>query len=69
MQEKYLIFDLFLTYSTPSPRNLLLTFFLGSNFHAQYDWTAGVPDNGNELRKFRAVPRLYRLRSLVLYNF
>ena len=27
--------------------------------HAQYDWTTGVPDNGNEWRKFRAVPRLY----------
>ena len=31
----------------------------------QYDWTTGVPDNGNEWRKFRAVPRLYPLRSLV----
>ena len=27
--------------------------------HAQYDWTTGVPDNGNEWRKFRAVPRSY----------
>ena len=27
--------------------------------HAQYDCTTGVPDNGNEWRKFRAVPRLY----------
>ena len=26
--------------------------------HAQYDWTTGVLDNGNEWRKFRAVPRL-----------
>ena len=34
-------------------------------FHAQYDWTTGVPDNGNEWRKFRAVPRLYPLSSLV----
>ena len=33
--------------------------------HAQYDWTTGVPDNGNFWRKFRAVPRLYPLRSLV----
>ena len=32
-----------------------------------YDWTTGVPDNGNEWRKFRAVPRLYPLCSLVLY--
>ena len=41
-----------------SPR---LTFF-----HAQYDWTTGVPDNGNEWRKLRAAPRSYPLRSLVL---
>ena len=36
-------------------------------FHAQYDWTTGVPDNGNEWRKFRAVPRSHPLRFLVLY--
>ena len=36
-------------------------------FHAQYEWTTGVPDNGNEWRKFRAVPRLYPLCSLVFY--
>ena len=30
-----------------------------ANFHAQYDWTTGVLDNGNEWRKFRVVPRLY----------
>ena len=36
-------------------------------FHAQYDWTTGVPDNGNEWRKFRAATRSYPLRSLVLY--
>ena len=35
--------------------------------HAQYDWTTGVRDNGSEWRKFRAVPPLYPLRSLVLY--
>ena len=35
--------------------------------HAQYDWTTGAPDNGNEWRKFRAVPCLYPLRSLPLY--
>ena len=35
-------------------------------FHAQCDRTTGVPDNGNEWRKFRAVPRSYPLRSLVL---
>ena len=33
--------------------------------HAQYDWTTGVLDNGNEWRKFRAVPRSYPLRSLI----
>ena len=38
--------------------------------HAQYDWTTGVLDNGKEWRKFRAVPRLYPLRSLscTLFN-
>ena len=35
----------------------------------QYDWTTGVPDNGNEWRKFRTVPRLYPLRSLVCTLF
>ena len=39
----------------------------GSTVHAQYDWTTGVPDNGNDWRKFRAVPRSHPLRSLVLY--
>ena len=38
-----------------------------SEVEAQYDWTTGVPDNGNEWRKFRVVPRLHPLRSLVLY--
>ena len=33
----------------------------------RFDWTTGVPDNGHEWRKFRAVPRLYPLRPLVLY--
>ena len=37
--------------------------------NAQYDWTTGVLDNGNEWRKFRAVPRLYPLRSLVCTLF
>ena len=36
-------------------------------FGDRYDWTTGVPDNGNDWRKFRAVPRSYPLRSLVLY--
>ena len=31
----------------------------------RYDWTTGVPENGNDWRKFRAVPRLYRFRPLV----
>ena len=25
----------------------------------QNDWTTGVPDNGNEWRKFRVIPRLH----------
>ena len=29
-----------------------------------FDWTTGAPDNGNDWGKFRAVPRLYPLRSL-----
>ena len=41
-----------------------------SNVHAQYDWTTGMPDNGNEWRKFRVVPRLCPFASpLVLYTF
>ena len=33
------------------------------NFYfGRYDWTTGVPDNGNDWRKFRAVPRSYPLR-------
>ena len=34
-----------------------------------YDWTTGVPDNGNEWRKFRTVPRLYPLRPLFCTSF
>ena len=34
---------------------------------AQYDWTTGVPDNGNEWMKVRVVPGLHPLRSLVLH--
>ena len=40
-----------------------------SKIHAQYDWTTGALDNGNEWRKFCAVPRLYPLRSLVCTLF
>ena len=40
---------------------------LDACIHAQYDWTTGALDNGNEWRKFLAVPRLYPLRSLGLY--
>ena len=43
----------------PGVRNIFL--------HAQYDWTTGVPDNGNEWRKFRVVPRSHPLRPLVFY--
>ena len=46
-------------------------FFTAQNLHKkkvfffgdQYDWTTGVPDNGNDWRKFRAVPRSYPLCS------
>ena len=31
------------------------------------DMTTRVPDNGNDWRKFRVVPRLHPLRPLVLY--
>ena len=38
------------------------------NVGDRYDWTTGVPpDNGNDWRKFRVVPRSYPLRSLVVY--
>ena len=40
-----------------------------TKFHAQYDLTSGVLDNGNEWRKFRAAPRLYPLRALVCTLF
>ena len=36
-------------------------------FGDRYDWTTGVPDSGNDWRKFRALPRSYPLRSLVFY--
>ena len=35
----------------------------------QYDWTTEVPDNGNEWRKLRVIPRLNPLRSLVCSFF
>ena len=37
--------------------------------HARYDWTTGALDNGNEWRKFCAVPHLYPLRFLVCTLF
>ena len=53
------------------PRNSVLSWdFIGllkrERFGDRYDWTTGVPDSGNEWKKFRVVPRLYPLRSLVL---
>ena len=56
----------------PTLTYVLLTYVLAmpeSELHAQYDWTTGVPDNGNEWRKFRGVPRQYPLRSLVCILF
>ena len=38
-----------------------LKLFAIREVHAQYDWTTGVPDNGNEWRKF---PALYLARTL-----
>ena len=40
-------------------------------FHAQYDWTTGVPNDGNEWRKFRVVPRSHPLQPLfcTLFNW
>ena len=35
--------------------------------HAQYDWTTGAPDNGNEWRKFGAVPRLCAFPCVPLF--
>ena len=49
------------------PLNTFGDFLFWAIFHAQHDWKTGAPDNGNEWRKFRAVPRLHPLRSLVLY--
>ena len=46
---------------------IALTF--ATKLHAPYDWTTGALDNGNDWRKFRAVPRLYPLRSLVCTLF
>ena len=40
-----------------------------TSFRAQYDWTTGVPDDGNDWRKFRVVPRSYPLRPLIFYYF
>ena len=54
---------------TAAPFKLTLELNPPSLLHAQYDWTTGVPDNGNEWRKFRAVPRLYPLCSLVCTLF
>ena len=48
---------------------LFIILFSRGGVGDRYDWTTGVPDNGNEWRKFRAVPRLYPLRSLVCTLF
>ena len=49
----------FLTVLHPEFQTQFQTPFQTFCFHAQYDWTTGVPYNGNEWRKFCAVPRLY----------
>ena len=33
--------------------------------HARYDWTTGVPDDGNVWRKYRVVPRAYPSHPLI----
>ena len=33
----------------------------GPEIHAQNDWTTGVPDNGNDWRKFRVAPHSHPL--------
>ena len=40
-----------------------------ARYDSRYDWTTGVPDNGNEWRKFRVVPRSHPLRPLVCTLF
>ena len=57
-------------HSGVGPRESLLSHFWVTLIrHAQYDWTTGVPDDGNYWRKFRAVPRSYPLHSLVCTMF
>ena len=41
--------------------------YLETMLRDRYDWTTGVPDNGNDWRKFHVVSHLYPLRSLVFY--
>ena len=38
-----------------------------SLFGDWYDWTTGVPDNGNDWRKFRVVPHSHPLRPPIFY--
>ena len=56
-----------------APKFFMLNFFAcffcaHTDFHAQSDWMTGVPDNGNDWRKFRALPRSYPLCSLTSFN-
>ena len=37
--------------------------------HARYDWTTGVPDDGNVWRKYRVVPRAYPSHPLFVLIF
>ena len=55
----------FYTRTSPQP----IVTFDSLALHAQYDWTTGVLDNGNEWRKFCVVPRSHPLRPLVLFLF
>ena len=40
-----------------------------TTIHARYDWTTGVPDNGNAWRKCRVVPRAYPSHPLICAYF
>ena len=43
----------------------LTLYYWSTIIQAQYDWTTGVPDNGNDWRWFHVVPRSHSLRLLV----
>ena len=48
---------------SPGCRPGLYNALLAGRIHAQYDWTTGVPNNGNAWRKIHVVPRSHPLAS------